>query len=492
MVIWECNGKDSQQFTMSQGPSPSPGPTPTPTPPCPGPSLSSNDSLETYPAPSSSFPSGPFTVSVEQGPNAQNSFVYHSVAPGDAPPAQQGRTASWTTFAFTGSVAVKVSPQTRWQEAVVRPLSRGISVCRDGDSAVFHMTHPGQVVVEFDGQTQNSLMIFGEGPEAEEDKTADIVFGPGEHDVGYYEVNAGQSVRLEGGAWVRGQFMTGGGDASNVRIVGRGVLSGENIPHPQEADDSKAMLGLCGDDITIRGITIVNPPTYMVNINPYWLGCSGTRTLVEDVKTMGWHFTTDGIMVGRDSTVRGNFVRANDDSLKLYMSNTFWEKNIIWQEDNGQSFMLSWNTDTDESNITIKDCTVVHVEHQHDYGDNPPARPAVFGSVHGGAGHLSQFHFENIVVEGPVFRPFGFSQAKNPWGGSGKGTIRDVMLDGVSFTGAAQSDSVINGHISQVAFTGLTYEGQSISSASQGRFDISDGASDITFSRALSAEVLLI
>merc|ERR1712070_1243296 len=57
-----------------------------------------------------------------------------------------------------------------------------------------------------------------------------------------------------------------------------------------------------------------------------------------------------------------------------------------------------------------------------------------------------------------------------------------VTLDGVSFTGAAQSNSVINGHVSQVAFNGLTYEGQQISSASEGHFDVSLGASDITFS----------
>lgn len=148
--------------------------------------------------------------------------------------------------------------------------------------------------------------------------------------------------------------------------------------------------------------------------------------------------------------------------------------------------MLSWNTDSPESNITVRDCTVIHVEHQGDYGDDPPARPAVFGSVHGGAGALHGFQFHNILVEGPVFRPFGFSQAPNAWGGSGTGTINGVTLNGVSFTGAAQSDSVINGHISHIAFNGLTYEGQLISSVSEGHFDVSLGASDITFSSAPS------
>jgi hypothetical protein len=46
--------------------------------------------------------------------------------------------------------------------------------------------------------------------------------------------------------------------------------------------------------------------------------------------------------------------------------------------------MMSWITPTDESNITVTDSTVIHVEHDHDYGDG--ARPAVFGAVHGAPG----------------------------------------------------------------------------------------------------------
>ena len=50
-------------------------------------------------------------------------------------------------------------------------------------------------------------------------------------------------------------------------------------------------------------------------------------------------------------------------------------------------------------------CRVIHCEHDKDYGDK--ARPSVIGSVHGGAGVLSGYLFDNITVEGPVFRPIG-------------------------------------------------------------------------------------
>ena len=39
------------------------------------------------------------------------------------------------------------------------------------------------------------------------------------------------------------------------------------------------------------------------------------------------------------------------------MGSTLWERNVIWQEDNGQSFMLSWITATNERNITVRGCS---------------------------------------------------------------------------------------------------------------------------------------
>ena len=82
--------------------------------------------------------------------------------------------------------------------------------------------------------------------------------------------------------------------------------------------------------------------------------CFGRRALVENVKAISWYGTGDGIMVGPDSVVRDSYgecsngrlgcscdsdgqpllptVRANDDSLKLYSSNTLWERNLIWRE----------------------------------------------------------------------------------------------------------------------------------------------------------------
>ena len=69
----------------------------------------------------------------------------------------------------------------------------------------------------------------------------------------------------------------------------------------------------------------------------------------------------------------------------------------------------------------------------------------MIGSVHGGKGRLSGYTFENITVEGPVFRPFGLAVQKNKWGHSADGEISGVAVSGVTFEGAAQRPSIVHG-----------------------------------------------
>jgi hypothetical protein len=106
-----------------------------------------------------------------------------------------------------------------------------------------------------------------------------MYFGPGIHDVGErLIVPQNTHVRIDGGAYVRGSLFTSSSSSakSNITISGGGVLSGELIPHPTSANDSLALINLCADDATVKGITVVNPPTYMVQVLTHY---TGTRTL---------------------------------------------------------------------------------------------------------------------------------------------------------------------------------------------------------------------
>ena len=146
------------------------------------------------------------------------------------------------------------------------------------------------------------------------------------------EIPSNSAVYLAPGAWVRGTFTTNGMPADNIHVHGRGVLDGSLIPHPDECSDTLAMINLCGDNIKVTGITVVNAPSYLLEVNAFWQArCTGTGTLVQNTKLLAWHYTSDGIMVGRQSHVDHNFIKCNDDSLKMFMGDCLWEHNTIWQ-----------------------------------------------------------------------------------------------------------------------------------------------------------------
>lgn len=240
------------------------------------------------------------------------------------------------------------------------------------------------------------------------------------------------------------------------------------------------MLAPVRSGIKVIGVTIVNAPTYLVEIGAFWQKeCSGFGATVENTKLLAWHWTTDGIMVGRGSVVRRNFVKCNDDSLKIFMGNTLWEQNTIWQEDNGQSFMLSWITPDAESNVTVRDSTVIHVEHTSDAANCPRS---VIGASHGGTGDLSNYNFENITVEGSIYRAVGLEIRANPWGHNDTGSIHDLQFADVRFHCMPKVPSVIKGtiprgnslrhdghqagEIADIAFVRLIESGAYVSNAS--------------------------
>merc|ERR1711862_857242 len=107
------------------------------------------------------------------------------------------------------------------------------------------------------------------------------------------------------------------------------------------------------------------------------------------------------------------------------------------------------------------------VEHR---GDGAGGCRSVFGATHGGTAHLSDYNFENIIVEGPVFRGFGICVEKSKFGIADSGTI----------TGASPQNRM-KGHVSSVAFHNLTLQGTTITSAKQGHFDLDATTSGITF-----------
>ena len=93
---------------------------------------------------------------------------------------------------------------------------------------------------------------------------------------------------------------------SNVKIYGRGVLSGARL-HLRESHMVEAKSG--ADGIVVDGIVIADYSFFAVRL-------LGTDNEVSWTKIVGgWIYNCDGIAAYANSTIRNCFIWANDDNM---------------------------------------------------------------------------------------------------------------------------------------------------------------------------------
>jgi hypothetical protein len=181
---------------------------------------------------------------------------------------------------------------------------------------------------------------------------------------------------------------------------------------------------------------------------------------------IGWWFSTDGVGTGANGTVEDCFFMVNDDSLKLYRSGMKVRRCVIWQLENGAPFQFSWNMPGRQHGFDVRDVDVIRVEHAWD-NDNE----AVFNAIHGGSGHMSGYHFEDIRIENCDWRLLSLQIKRNRHAHAKVlGSISDVRLKNVSLAGSVQRPSQIVSHepgstITDVAFENLRINGRLVESA---------------------------
>lgn len=190
----------------------------------------------TYPGPAGIQPSDRYAVEVVQGGQAKSSFVYITHAQWRS---NRSRTTSWTTFSCAGPVTVKVTRlKGGFSSCRVLPTSYRIQPHINANSITFELDRPRKVSVEFDDDTTHPMLVFANPLEHDVPQQGDcgvMYFGPGVHDVGeVLDIPSDTTVYLAGGAYVKGRLHSR--DSRNVRVVGRGVLSGAGFEPGNGAD----------------------------------------------------------------------------------------------------------------------------------------------------------------------------------------------------------------------------------------------------------------
>ncbi|MEZ4905349.1 MAG: glycosyl hydrolase family 28 protein [Spirosomataceae bacterium] len=375
------------------------------------------------------------------------------------------KTTGWVNFSFSGKVKVRV---TKMQGdnitfCQVLPKNKNIQVEIKENRVEFELSETGHYSVEFQKGIviDHPLLLFANPLETNIPLKNDpntIYFEDGLHDIGdKYLIPSHKKVYVSGGAYIKGQFYAENGE--NISVSGRGILSGENYP----ARTANHMLVFKNvNQVTIEGITIIHAPRYMISV-------SGQHTHIDNVKMLGWWFSTDGISAGENSIIENCFFKVNDDAIKLYSSHTIAKNNVIWQMENGAPFMISWNGTKDFGHCQVINNDIIRVEHTWD-NENL----AVICAVHGGKAHISDFLFENLRIDNANWRVFHVITKPNRWGkwDPEKGSIADMHFKNISYSGTQKIKSLIMGHderhpVSNFTFENITFGGKSVRSLAE-------------------------
>ena len=464
--------------------------------------LAGSPKLVTYPGPEGETPSRDYEVRI----NDQELFVYTAKVRQEISKPQgsiwthemgaKAEIASFAYFDFEGRVTVAVTPKRAFRHATIHPLSYGIKPAIDGRTIRFELDRPRKLTILLDGSDKRPLHLFANALEADPPKPDDpnvIYFGPGVHRIGTTRPKSGQTVYIAGGAVVRGQILpdekprvskrTGlkhyGGAilslerVSKVRIRGRGILDGGDMPHA-----AKTLITLAGaSDVAIDGIIVRDSPNWAVCIH----SSQGVR--VADMKQINGRLNSDGInsVNSRRVRIRDCFVRNHDDSIVVKTTQPGSEASdievedcIIWN-DWGYALGITYETRAPIHHVTFRNCDVLHV------------RFAALGIYIVDSATIRDITFDDIRVESTRDKLIRVRIGSDMWGTDPeRGHIRDVLFKDIRFSGARLPSSEIAGfdpkhRVENITIKNLRHRDKPIPNAPQGRFAVNPHTGNIRF-----------
>jgi hypothetical protein len=378
-------------------------------------------------------------------------------------------------FDMGAPVSVEVRfPGVDITDAVVRPLSLGITPYCSGDTVRFVLTNPCAVTVEYNGNSKGAAHLFANPPETNVPSKDDpdvIYFGPGVHEAGIISPKEGQTVYLAGGCMLRGAIQAG--DVSHVTVRGRGIIDGSLY---DRWDDTVVPLNFVNSSrISIEGITVIEPSAWMLQLYK----CA--HVTVNNVHLIGWCSNSDGITVQscEDVAVSDSFVRSWDDSLvvKGYDGDCrgiSFNNMTLWT-DLAQSCEIGYETRADlMENITFENITILHGFHKpalsiHN-SDNALVRNVVFRNITVEDARMGQGDGTNFLID--------LTTTKSQWSKSAsRGSIRGVLFENISVLAGNETSIRIFSfskecNIDDITFRGLNILGRQITSFDQLRMNI--------------------
>jgi len=131
--------------------------------------------------------------------------------------------------------------------------------------------------------------------------------------------------------------------------------------------------------------------------NNFYATDSLENSTINNVKVMSWNENNDGLELGTSTSVSNVFVRAGDDSLKLWGASDAITHATVWQNYNGAAVNLGWFNNSPGDNGLIDDLYVVKMDWLQ------PTAPTFIADPSNAVVHQNNAVIASMMVPGTQF-----------------------------------------------------------------------------------------
>ncbi|MDR1403451.1 MAG: glycoside hydrolase family 28 protein [Tannerellaceae bacterium] len=313
------------------------------------------------------------------------------------------------------------------------------------------------------------------------------------------ELSSGDIVYIAPGAIVRGTFKTAKG-ASGVKILGRGILSGENVTRTSTNSAPHMIVFRNATDSSVEGITIVASQNWVLPL----FGCDRIR--IEHVKIASLTGYDDGIDVvgGFYITIKNCFIWTKDDCVAVKAGvNYNWtdfnngidgkinthtitvQNCVLWSGERGNALQIGCelNAATYE-NMYFENIDIIHAQNKCDTDiaplsiDNNGNGTVKWITYHNIYLEDVERYFINIKTEKTPYSPTGSEyqySSSHPYTG---GTVHDIIYRNIYLTKGSNpihsgisNYSYVNGQLIPASVRGVTFENLQINKVKKTNYD---------------------
>jgi hypothetical protein len=211
-----------------------------------------------------------------------------------------------------------------------------------------------------------------------------------------------QSIYLAPGSWFQGKLAFTPINAQR-RIYGPGVIDVSrfefdlrkcaNVRYFEQGYAALAAVNPNGShalqNFNLDGIVIAD--------NNFYATDSLQNSTINNVKVMSWNENNDGLELGATTSASNVFVRAGDDSLKLWGASDTITHATVWQNYNGAAVNLGWFNNSPGDNGLIDDLYVVKMDWLQ------PTAPTFIADPSNAVVHQNNAVIASMMVPGTQF-----------------------------------------------------------------------------------------